>query len=205
MAIKPERILYRRAIALLFLFSTLLALSSVSAGQAVPRYEVFGGFSYLRFDSPTIGYADYSNLTGWNLGATVNVTHSLGVALDVSGHYGSQMNAYNYMVGPQYSWRKEKYQLFAHGFIGKAQNTVNITEPIFNGNVVEATRNGFESVGRVYAGGGGFDWYLTPRFTIRVLQADFLDTQTFAATQHDIRVSTGLVFHFGQVGKRRTR
>ena len=177
----------------------------MAEGQAVPRFEVFGGFSALRFDSPTIGFADYSYLTGWNLAGTANITHGLGVTIDASGHYGSEMNAYNYMVGGQYALRKEKYQIFFHGFIGKAQNTVTIKEPIFNGNVVEAYKNGFESVGRTYAGGGGFDWYLTPRYAIRVIQADFLDSHTFAAHQYDVRVSAGVVFHFGQAGRRRTR
>jgi len=160
----------------------------------------------MRFDSPTIGFADYSYLTGWNLAGTGNITHGLGVMIDVSGHYGSQMNAYNYGIGPQYAFRREKYQIFFHGFIGKAQNTVTIHEPIFNNNnVVETFKNGFESVGRNYAGGGGFDWYLTPRYTIRVIQADFFDTHTFAATQYNVRVSAGIVFHFGQAGRRRTR
>jgi hypothetical protein len=42
---------------------------------------------------------------------------------------------------------------------------------------------------------------LTRRFTFRV-QADYLRTDTFGATQGDIRVSTGLVFHFGHIGRR---
>ena len=41
---------------------------------------------------------------------------------------------------------------------------------------------------------------LTPRFTLRV-QADYLNTNTFGATQNNIRISTGLVFHHGHIGR----
>ena len=77
---------------------------------------------------------------------------------------------------------------------GKAQNTVHIATQ---------TQNGFESVGRAIAAGGGFDLDVTHRFTFRVVQADYLNTHTFNNSQNNIRVSTGLLVHFGHIGKRR--
>jgi len=203
MAIRPAG--SRQITVRLFFLLAALTLPSGLSAQAVPRFDVFGGFSAMRFDSPPIGFADYSYLEGWNFGADGNLTHSWGVAIDASGHYGSQLNVYQFLIGPQYSFRREKYRFFAHGFFGKAQNTVTLSEPIFNGNIQQATRNGFESVGRAWGGGGGFDWDFRPRISIRVFQADFLANQTFFATQYNVRVSTGVVFHFGQVGRRRTR
>jgi hypothetical protein len=193
MAIERIGILCRGTAAYFFSFLCIAtAIASPSAAQIAPRWEVFGGYSYRRFDAPTVGFADRLNLNGWNAEGAFNITTEWSIAADVSGHYGSQLTLYNFMFGPQYSWRKDKSKFFGHVLFGKAQNTVNI---------VTATRNGFESVGRSVAVGGGYDRDLTPRFTWRI-QADYLNTHTFGNTQNDIRVSTGLVFHFGHIGRR---
>jgi hypothetical protein len=184
---------YKKVAVFSFLvFSAVIAVSSLSVGQVAPRWEFYGGYSYLRFDSPTLGYVNWSNLNGFNGEVTFNITTRFAVVADGSGHYGNQLTVYNYMLGPQYALRRDKSKFFVHGFFGKAQNTVNIATSI---------SNGFESVGRAFAAGGGYDRDLTPRFTFRV-QADYLNTSTFGATQNDIRVSTGVVFHVGHIGRR---
>ena len=145
----------------------------------------------MRFDSPSIGYADYSNLYGWNASATGYIKLRFGVTVDLSGHYGSHLDVYNWMFGPQYTWRREKSRFFVHGLFGKDQTRANLPQP---------TRPYFESVGKSYGGGGGFDWDVSPRITIRVVQADFLRSDTFGSTQNNVRVSTGVVVHFGHIG-----
>jgi len=182
------------AILIILLPLLFVMAPSISLGQEVPRFDLFGGYSYLRLDTPSIGFADFSNLNGFNAGAAVNLTGGWAVVADASGHYGSRLDAYNFMAGPQYSWRKERSRFFAQVLFGKAQNTVHIATQ---------TQNGFESVGRAIAAGGGFDLDVTHRFTFRVVQADYLNTHTFNNSQNNIRVSTGLVVHFGHIGKRR--
>ena len=73
---------------------------SLSAGQQVSRWDVFGGGSYMRFDSRPLGFASASNLIGWNAELAYNFTDWLSVVGDGSGHYGNKINAYNYMIGP---------------------------------------------------------------------------------------------------------
>jgi hypothetical protein len=193
MAIEPAGVRRKRAaVFIFFVLGLVLTGSSLSAGQVAPRWEFFGGYSYLRFDSPTIGYANWSNLNGFAGEVTFNFTPKLSLTADGNGNYGNQLSAYNYMAGPQYFLRKDKSAFFAHGLFGKAQNTVNI---------LTATRDGFTSVGRAFAIGGGYERDLTPMFTLRV-QADYLNTATFGATQNNIRISTGLVFHHGHIGRR---
>jgi hypothetical protein len=182
----------RTAIFLFMVFSVVMAASSLSAGQIAPQWEFFGGYSYMRFDSPPLGYPGWSNLNGFNGEVTYNITQRFSVTADGSGSYGSMITAYNYMIGPQYNLRKDKSKYFAHGFIGKAENTVGITTLI---------KSGFESVGRAYAFGGGYDRDLTPRFTFRIM-ADYLHTDTFNTSQTDVRISTGLVYHLGHFGRR---
>jgi hypothetical protein len=183
----------RSAVFLFLAFLAVTATSATSSAQVAPRWEIFGGYSYRNFDSPTIGYASRSNLNGFNIEPTFNLNTQWSIVADVSGQYGSQLTVYNFLFGPQYSWRKEKSKFFVNGLFGKGQNTVNIKTE---------TRNGFESVGLAVAAGGGYDRDLTPRFTLRVVEADYVHTHTFDASQNDVRVSTGLIFHFGQIGHR---
>jgi len=177
-----------------FATSIVLLGSSFAAGQQVSRWDVFGGYSYLRFDSTPLGFASNSNLGGWNAAVAWNITDALSVAADGSGHYGNQITAYNYMIGPQYSYRWERSRVFGRFLFGKAQNNVNIVQP---------TRGGFESVGRAYGGGAGYDRDLNSRFTLRAVQVDYLRTGTFGLTQGDLRVSAGVVVHFGRSHKKR--
>jgi len=193
MVIEPVGVRCKRAAVFIFLvFSGIVAASSLSTAQVAPRWELFGGYSYLRFDSQPLGFVHWSNLNGFNGDITFNITPRFSVTADGSGHYGSQLTVYNYMVGPQYALRRDKSKFFVHGLFGKAENTVDISTSI---------KSGFESVGRAIAAGGGYDRDLTPRFTFRV-QADYLRTTTFGATQSNIRASTGLVYHFGHIGRR---
>lgn len=182
-----------RRTAVLAAFLLILLSPSASQAQEAGRLDVFGGFSYMRFDSPTLGYSNYSNLYGWNASATVNIKLNLSVVLDLSGNYGSHLDVYNWTFGPQYTWRRENHRFFVHGLFGKDQTRANLPQ---------LTRPYFESVGRAYGGGGGFDWDVSPRFTFRVVQADYLRADTFGSTQGNIRVSTGLIFHFGHIGHR---
>lgn len=170
---------------------TLCAVPYSAVGQVAPRYEVFGGYSYMRFDSPTIGYPNYSNLNGFTAEGVFNIKLKWGVAADLSGNYGSQLASYHYMIGPQYSLRRDKSKFFFHALFGKAQNNVDIVVP---------PRTEAKGVGHSFAGGGGFDWFWKPRITIRVVQADYIYSSTFGASQNDVRVSTGIVVNFGHIG-----
>jgi hypothetical protein len=180
------------AVFFFFLLSLVTTVSSRSAAQEASRWEAFGGYSYRRLNSTTMGFASDSNLNGWNAEGVFNITPVWGVVADLSGHYGSQLSAFDYMIGPQYSWHREKSRFFGHALFGKSQNTVNISTSL---------RDGFKSVGHAFAAGGGYDLELTRRFTVRV-QADYINTNTFGETQNDVRVSTGLVVHFGHIGHR---
>jgi hypothetical protein len=178
----------------IFLFLFLLRSNSRLWAQEAPRFDAFGGFSYLRFDATSIGYPDYTNLYGWNGAISGAITRKLAVAIDLGGNYGSQMSSYHFMIGPQYTRRRDRSRIFAHVLIGKAQNNVSIAQP---------TRSGFESVGRSIGGGVGFDYDWKPKITIRVFQAEYFHDNTFATSQNDARVSFGFVYRFGHIGHKR--
>lgn len=193
MIIEPVGVPGKTAAIFLFLVSlVVMAGSSLSLGQVAPRWEVFGGYAYRNADSTSFGFANRSSMNGFDAEGTFNIKPRWGVTADVGGQYGSQMTVYNFLIGPQYAKRGDKSKFFVHGLFGKAEDRVNISTLIISH---------FESVGRAIVAGGGYDRDLTPRFTFRV-QADFLRTDTFGTSQNDIRASTGLVFHFGHIGRR---
>lgn len=191
MAMASERTALTTVIVFGLLLLSILIWPLSAPAQVAPRYEIFGGYSFMRFDSPTLGYADYSNLNGWNAEGVFNIKLKWGVVADFSGNYGSQISAYRYMIGPQYSLRRDKYKISFHGLFGKAQNNLSIVVP---------PRNEIKGVGHAFGGGGNFDYFWKPRITIRVAQADFISSSTFGATQNDVRVSTGIVINFGHIG-----
>jgi hypothetical protein len=161
------------------------------AAQQTPRIAVAAGYSFMRFDSTTVGFADYTNLQGANGSVAYNLTPSFGVVAELEGEYGDHIHAAGWMVGPQVYHHLWGMGLFAHGLFGQSQTRIDFGTPVTN-------------TGRAVAGGGGIDIPISSRFSIRAIQADFINTQTFSASQNNLRFSTGLVFRWGAVKKNRS-
>src|SRR5216683_551554 len=51
--------------ALILIVLLILCGSSAAVAQDMPRVQIFGGYSYTRFDSPSFGFANPSNLNGY--------------------------------------------------------------------------------------------------------------------------------------------
>ncbi|HZR55991.1 MAG TPA: hypothetical protein VFA74_03890 [Terriglobales bacterium] len=175
-----------------FIFSLMLTptlLCFPAMAQHAPELEVFGGYSYLRFDSKPLGYASDSNLNGWNGSLTApHLYRELGLVADVSGHYGSGLTEYNFMAGPQVTTDFRGFTVFGRFLYGRARDRVEI-----NGQ----SPVGFSSLGRAIAIGGGVEKNLFSKFSYRLVQVDYINAKTLGQTQGNIRVSTGLVFRFG--------
>jgi len=176
---------YRVTTILIFLFLTLLATVSLAQSQQqVSRYDVFTGFSYLRFDSQSIGFSDQSNLFGGELEGSFNITRKYAVTLGASGNFGNEIRLYNFLIGPQYNIRRANDTFFIRGLFGKDRDQVSAA-------------GGFTSIGLTYGGGVGYDRHYGSRFDLRVVEIDYLNGHSYRATQKNVRVSTGLIFHFG--------
>lgn len=174
----------------IILSAALLLLALPLLAQDTPRIAVAGGYSYMRFDSRTLGFADYTNLQGGNGSFTYNFAPYFGVTMDVGGDFGSHLQVAGWMAGPQIYYRLWGADLFGHALFGQSQTHVDIGTPI-------------TSAGRAVAGGGGVDFRISDRFSIRAIQADYIATQTFNASQKNLRLSTGLVFRWGAIKKDR--
>ncbi|MGH9547180.1 MAG: outer membrane beta-barrel protein [Terriglobales bacterium] len=175
--------------------SVLLLLLTFGAArpavaQDTPRVQVFGGYSYTRFDTPSFGFSTPTGLNGYNFSPAYNFFGGFGVVAEVSGQYGSNLNLRDIAVGPQFLYPKGKALFFGHLLIGDARSLVRVG-------------NSEEDTARAVALGGGMDFDISSRFAIRVFQLDYLHSALFREKQNNLRVSTGLVFHWGTLKKKR--
>lgn len=176
--------------AVLILVCALGTIASAQKSSKLPAIEVFGGYSYLRFESTTLGFSNRLNLNGANAGISLpDLYEGFGIAADVSGHYTREMEEYNFLVGPQYSLSWKGIRLYGHGLFGKARD--RLRQP-------GTTQLEPSHLGRAIALGGGVDFPLKGRVSVRAVQADYLITSEFGSTQHNIRLSTGLIYRFGK-------
>ena len=189
MAIRRMFSIQKKA-AVLIVVGALCAMASAQKASKLPAIDVFGGYSYLRFESTTLGFSDQLNLNGANIGVSLpDLYEGLGVAVDASGHYTREMEEYNFMIGPQYSLQWKGIRLYGHGLFGKARD--RLRQP-------GSTQLEPSHLGRAIAFGGGVDFPLAGRLSVRAIQADYLITSEFGSTQHNIRLSTGLIYRFGK-------
>jgi hypothetical protein len=183
--------LIKRGSTTVFLFLFLFIVGVLpSAAQDVPRIEVFGGYSYLRFDSRSFGFAGSSNLNGYNLAPAFNVFHGFGVVGELSGQYGSHLNLRDVAVGPQILYPRNNLIFFARVMYGDARTHVSVG-------------NGPGDTARVIVAGAGADLHYSSRLSIRVVQVDYLRTSLFHGTQNNVRISTGLVYHWGEIKEKK--
>jgi hypothetical protein len=178
----------RAAILSLLLVSVWLLPSR--AQETTPRLQLFGGYSYVRFDSKTFGFADKSGLNGFDLMAAYNLVPGFGVVAEASGNYGPHMNFRAAVFGPQFLYQKGKMTFFAHTLFGRGESSLRVAR-------------GLRDAGNAFQLGGGVDLDLRPRFAFRIIQADYVHTHFFQQTQGNIRLSTGLVFHWGALKVKR--
>ena len=185
---QPSERVRRKIQRLLYLIPLLLG--SLAAAQDVPRAQVFGGISYLRFDSQPLGFSNYSNLGGYTFSPAFNITHRFGVIAEISGQYGQHINFRDLTFGGQalFPWRNKLFLL--HGMF-------------FDARSFDSLGTGAGSTSRAIIGGGAMDYPLSPRFSWRVLQVDYVRSMLFHTDQNSVRVSTGLVYNWKTIHHRR--
>lgn len=164
----------------------LVILTATVAAQEVPRFQVFGGYSYTNFDSKSLGFADSTGLNGGKIGVTYNLLPNFGVVGEVAGGWGTNVKFYDALVGPQVSYTRWKSTLFGQLLFGKAKTHLDV-----NGGTTDS--------GRSIAVAGGVDHQLGDRFSWRIVQAEYVTSHAFGQDQGNFQISTGLVFNFGHV------
>ena len=156
----------------------------------LPAVEVFGGYSYLRFESTQLGFANRLDLNGADVEVSLpDLYEGLGIAADVSGHVAHEMEEFNFLIGPQYSYNWKGLRITGHTLFGRSRD--RLRQP-------GTTQVEPSNLGRGVALGGSLDLALSDRLSVRPIQADYLITNFFGSTQHNVTISTGLIFKFGK-------
>ncbi|HWF14112.1 MAG TPA: hypothetical protein VG272_10285 [Candidatus Acidoferrales bacterium] len=155
----------------------LLFIGSISArAQSV---GVLAGYSFEH-----VGTSPGRNFNGIELGAQYRLLGWLSAVADLDGHYvfpnQSDGRSFHIMVGPEVSMPFGKYSPFVHALAGY-------------GSIHD---NGSTSSSYAAALGGGLDRHIAPLFTWRMVQVDDVVTHYFGGLQHNVRVTTGIVFRF---------
>jgi hypothetical protein len=176
----------------------LLTLLAGASFAQVPSGSIFVGYSYLNADSNTPNRA---NLNGWEGSLEGKIFPFVSLVGDFSGHYGNEQSnqfmvagggggfpnaqgkLHSLMVGPRVSVSVRGVRPFAHVLVGGAWLSQSYAG------------NSANDVSLATAVGGGVDFKFLKIAGWRV-QGDLLHTQLFGSTQNNVRISTGLVFHF---------
>ncbi len=182
-----------------FVLGVFLASSAVTYAQEVevPRYEVGLNYSWLHVNSANYDYQRTGN--GGSGYFVYNLNKTIGLVADFGGYANTRQGiddkALTYLFGPRFSYRHwEKWTPYVQFLFGGAYAW---SGPSNN------TQNGFAT-----AAGGGLDYKLTKRVSIKPIQVEYVMTQLSSAAlgdstkgfgnhQNDVRYSAGVVFKFG--------
>jgi hypothetical protein len=175
----------------------MLCFCSSSRAQDVPRVEIFGGYSYRNIDLSSLsnalnqagvsGVGDRLSLNGWETAANVNFNRWIGVEGDLSGHYkgdcerlsGLTCKDLSFMGGPRFTYRKGKITVFAHGLFGgdTASVSTNASNLVSGASDVSLS---LSNTSFALAAGGGVNYMVTNRISVRLGQADYFLTSRVA-------------------------
>lgn len=189
-----------KVIFLAFAVGVVVVLVPSSAeAQDNPAAEIFGGYSYFRFD-PGEGF-DHVDGHGWTLDVTGNLNPRVGITVDVAGYYKSvdffsitgggtvDLNMYTFMVGPQ-------IKLFKKGPLSSSLRIV--AGGAHGGGELESGVGAGFTTETVFAAsiGAAYDIRLGKRAAWRIYPS-YLLTQFGNGNQGNFRFSTGIVFYLG--------
>lgn len=183
------------ASSLLLCACALLGLCSVASAQSFlglhrPEADVFAGYSLMRYDTVPLGFSQRLNLNGGMFELSLpDIYQGIGIAAEFSGHYSSEMENFNFLVGPRYRREVKGVYLFGHGLWGKSRTRL---ENLGTSQLWPST------LGYSVALGGGAEIPWRGRFSIRPFQADYLITSAYGDRRHNIRYSGGIVIRFGK-------
>jgi hypothetical protein len=196
---------------------TALAAQPAPKGGDLARTELFLGFSHFQAVPALKTGNRMVGLNGGSATVAFNLNRYLGLVADFGGYGDTQLRltgaegapprvaaasgaAYTYLSGPRLSYRKyNRITPFAQVLFGGVHAT-EVTLSGCTGSLCSPlpTQNSF-----AIAAGGGFDIGVLRHVSVRAIQAEYIMTRfgdlstEMSTTQNDLRLSSGLVLHFG--------
>ena len=190
----------RKLVVCLLTFISLSAVSLFAASanaQDISKVAIFAGYSHVRENPSTSGIDSFS-MNGGSASIAYNTNRWLSGVADFGGYHSNNIlgtrvdgTLSTYLFGPRISYRRDsRITPFAQVLFGVAHIAGS------NGLAFSTSNNSF-----AMTIGGGVDYKISHRFSIRPVQVDYLLTRfnelgMGAQSQNNLRVSTGMVFHF---------
>ena len=171
--------------------------SSEAPGRVLPRFELGGGYSYVKFN-PGSPFGSFSNQGGGG-SFTYNASRYLGLTAEFNGYSftrdisgnGVQGGWTSWLFGPRLNLRRFDYFVpFAEFLVGGSHAGAQMTG--------DSSQRAF-----ALAAGGGVDVVLTKHLAWRFAQIDYLMTNFSGssvggnARQDNLRLGTGIVLRLG--------
>jgi len=160
------------------------------------KVDIFAGYSYVQAN-PSTSQLDSFHLNGGSISGAYNLNNWLGAVADFGGYTNGNIGGngvdgslYTYLFGPRVSYRHfGRITPYGQVLFGVAHETAS-------GFGVAGAQNAF-----AMTVGGGADYRLTHRFSVRPFQVEYLLTRfpevtAGNQTQNNLRVSAGFVVHF---------
>jgi outer membrane protein OmpA-like peptidoglycan-associated protein len=183
-----------------------------------PKAELFLGYSFVRAMPRSVGNR-IAWLHGGSASIAFNVNSYLGLVADIGGYRATELtltgvgtpptsvvdadgNVFTYLFGPRLSFRKhDRVTPFVQVLFGIAHaSQVTLSGCTGASCSLLPSENAL-----AMTAGGGFDLKVHRKVALRLVQAEYLMTRFMdpssltgqTATQHNLRLSTGIVFRFG--------
>lgn len=162
------------------------------------KFELYGGFSYVRFNVnanlPGVAPSATYNAYGGGGQFQYNGTNKLSAVMDLSGYGAFASNgeliggAFTYLFGPRLNFRLRKATPFAQALFGGIRTT--------DGIGVAGSQNNFSMTA-----GGGIDFTVSTQISVRPIQLEYLMTRLpngLNNRQDNLRIGVGISLHFGK-------
>lgn len=173
---------------LFILFGFMLFVAGSVRAQ---NFEVAGNYQYVH--TPGYNGGPSTNCQGAGGSAAANLNNWVGVVGDFGGCKvtglvsGTSASEINYLFGPRITYHG--YGRFSPYF-----------QTLLGGVHDSASATGFPSTSANSFGwtiGGGADFALTKHVSFRAIQFEYFMTHFNSERQNNIRIVSGLVYHFG--------
>ena len=179
--------------------------SSSREEDVTPAVEVFGGYSYLRFNVRDLTQHESFGSHGGTASIAGNLNRWFGIVGDFAGYKvtdtpnGTTAKMFTFLFGPKFSHRGERWTPFIQALFGAARESASFSNSLPTNSFFSPT-NPTHQTKFATALGGGVDLKFNRHVAWRVFQAEYLLSKFNDGNnnqQNSVRAATGLVFRFG--------